>query len=261
MKSMNFRLLLLIASFTLFFESGKANFHVWEDPILKVKKKINFDNGDLLIEAKPNKYVLVSKIKLHKDFNKNDFIGNKVVLFKDGNVSYFLFTDLNVLYLLDEEHKLLNRFYFSDLPEESLFNIHMSDIQYLILVIFLSVFFVFVFFVIFKKGIIFYAEVRRPIRKPMYFDEFLKLILDSGPNYLCSTLTLNEILHIEKKSYEIQRQLRSKFIRNINKFILDQYRIKNAVIRVSASEDRRFVYYQITQATYFKLKSFINMGK
>jgi hypothetical protein len=71
--------------------------------------------------------------------------------------------------------------------------------------------------------------------------------LCAQPDHTCSTEKLNEILQCEGKTIESQRQSRSKFISSINLFFERNYGCQEAIQRLQAEGDKRFVNYMISQ--------------
>lgn len=61
-----------------------------------------------------------------------------------------------------------------------------------------------------------------------------------------STLELNKILECENKPSETQRQIRARFISQINNEFFVRYKIENAITRCQSKIDKRFVVYQLS---------------
>lgn len=74
-------------------------------------------------------------------------------------------------------------------------------------------------------------------------------------NYL-TTDELSNLLNINKKAYDTQRQYRSHFICTMNDFFLENAEIKSAILRISLEDDKRFIKYGLKQeAIEFALKN------
>jgi hypothetical protein len=235
-----------------------CEYHVWKDPISLANKEINLDNGELSVEIKPNVFHQVAKIKFHEKYQKTDFINKDVRYFKDGNLEYFLVKELNILYLLDVEHAVLHRFDVAKLSTELFFDLYWVDYGYYSGFIIISLLGLLTIYFLIKRVLRLNSVGILAVTKPRYFDEFLQLFLENGPDYTCSTLILNELIKIERKSYETQRQLRSKFIRNANVYIEEQFKVKSSIHRITSSDDKRFVNYQLSNSAYAKLVQVYN---
>lgn len=74
-------------------------------------------------------------------------------------------------------------------------------------------------------------------------------------NYL-TTDELSNLLNINKKAYDTQRQYRSHFICTMNDFFLENAEIKSAILRIRLEDDKRFIKYGLKQeAIEFALKN------
>jgi hypothetical protein len=253
MNCSKLKLINLIVFLLLFESVALCEYHIWLDPDSNVTKKINLDNGEISIKIRSNEFYRIGRVKFHAQFQKSDFLSKEIRHFKDGNLDYFLIKDLNLLYLLDEEHAVLQRFDISaissDFPLQTIF----SDTGYFIMFLVLNILGLVLIFFLVRWLSRFYPAFKPATPKPKHLDDFLNLFLENGTNYTCSTLTLNEVINIEKKSYETQRQLRSKFIRGVNAYLEKKYKVKSPIHRITSSEDKRFVNYQLSKTAFVKL--------
>lgn len=78
------------------------------------------------------------------------------------------------------------------------------------------------------------SQIKAP---PEFSKEFIDFLLNH-PRNICSTLDLNEILHVDDRSIESQRQSRSKFINSINMYFWAEYGIDTAIERLSSTYDK-----------------------
>lgn len=254
MENIRFKFTNSIFLFLIIFSQVKADsIYSWIDPEMKVKKQLNFENGFVLAETKPNVFNKVVRLQFHSDIDKYNFLSHKIELRKYDNITYFFIRDLNILYLLDEKNAQFCRFDINTIPdgffENNLWD-EFKDYSFLIILILLVL--IILNKIIYKIWILI-TNRKTLIRKPKYFDEFIHLFMSNGMDYTCTTLTLNELLGIEKKSYETQRQLRSKFIRNGNRYLFEKLNIRNAIIRKTNESDKRFVSYQLSKKAFEKL--------
>ena len=88
---------------------------------------------------------------------------------------------------------------------------------------------------------------------------FLINILSNSPSKTYDANELNTMLNIDSKAFDTQRQYRSKLLLDFNEYMLTEFGIKNAVVRVPDKTDRRFVIYGINSNlfTNSKLAEFI----
>ena len=90
---------------------------------------------------------------------------------------------------------------------------------------------------------------------PEYYDDFIKFIL-ANPDHSCSTHDLNDVIRVAEKPLDTQRHYRSKFIGQVNQFILIEHGIEEGIERSTSSSDKRFVYYKASENLLKKLKGF-----
>jgi hypothetical protein len=254
------KLKLTLLSFILLFLNSTAwcEYHVWKDPISLSNKEINLDNGEVSVEIRPNVFHRIAKIKFDKNYRKTDFINKDIRYFKDGKFEYFLVKELKLLYLLDVDHAELHRFDMAKLSEELFFDSTWYDYVYYSSFIIISLLVLLMIYFLIRWVQRLKSLGTLSMTKPRYFDEFLQLFLEQGSDYTCSTLTLNELIKIEKKSYETQRQLRSKFIRNVTTYLEKKYKVKSPIYRITSSDDKRFVNYQLSKTAFVKLEYIAN---
>lgn len=75
--------------------------------------------------------------------------------------------------------------------------------------------------------------------------QFLKNLLKNAPSNTFDSNQINELLNIDSKAFDTQRQYRSKLIIEFNLFMKSIFKINNAIVRISDNNDKRFVIYQI----------------
>ncbi|MHA8088002.1 hypothetical protein [Aquirufa sp. Wall-65K1] len=86
--------------------------------------------------------------------------------------------------------------------------------------------------------------------------QFVRHFKDNGLECYLTTDEMSNLLNINKKAYDTQRQYRSQFICNMNEFFYENAEIKNAILRISLEDDKRFVKYGLKQeAIEFALKN------
>lgn len=88
---------------------------------------------------------------------------------------------------------------------------------------------------------------------PEYYYEFLEFILNK-PDLSCSTNELNDLIFVSDKPLDTQRQYRSKFISQVNKYISTNFDVSEGIERGTSKNDKRFVYYKVSQELLKKLK-------
>lgn len=86
---------------------------------------------------------------------------------------------------------------------------------------------------------------------------FLLVCLTYPKGYIFSSQVLTEMMGYGSYAYETQRQVRSKLIKGINSYFWAHYRMKDVIIRQTASDDKRFSVYQISEEHYEFLKKLL----
>jgi hypothetical protein len=98
------------------------------------------------------------------------------------------------------------------------------------------------FFVLALLGIVFTYYRKNNKRFQLNLDEqeltFMNSLLAS-PEGSLTTIQVNDLLGLSKKNLDNQRKLRLNIISNINHQIYLKYRIENAIVRISSSDDKR----------------------
>jgi len=87
---------------------------------------------------------------------------------------------------------------------------------------------------------------------------FLKACLAFPCGHVFSSQAFTEMMGYGTYAYETQRQVRSKMIKEINSYFWAHYRMKDVIIRQTASDDKRFSVYQISEEHYETLKNLLN---
>jgi hypothetical protein len=97
-------------------------------------------------------------------------------------------------------------------------------------------------FVLVLLGIVFTYYRKNNKRFQLNLDEqeltFMNSLLAS-PEGSLTTIQVNDLLGLSKKNLDNQRKLRLNIISNINHQIYLKYRIENAIVRISSSDDKR----------------------
>lgn len=97
-------------------------------------------------------------------------------------------------------------------------------------------------FVLVLLGIVFTYYRKNNKRFQLNLDEqeltFMNSLLAS-PEGCLTTIQVNDLLGLSKKNLDNQRKLRLNIISNINHQIYLKYRIENAIVRISSSDDKR----------------------
>ena len=97
-------------------------------------------------------------------------------------------------------------------------------------------------FVLVLLGVVFTYFRKNKKQLQLNLDEselsLLNTLLTSKQGGL-TTIEVNDLLGLAKKNLDNQRKLRLNIISNINHQIYLKYRIDNAIIRISASDDKR----------------------
>jgi hypothetical protein len=87
--------------------------------------------------------------------------------------------------------------------------------------------------------------------------DFLLACLAYPQGYTFSSQHFTEMMGYSSYAYETQRQVRSKLIKGINSYFWAHYRLKDVIIRQTASDDKRFSVYQVSEEHYLKLKELL----
>ncbi len=87
--------------------------------------------------------------------------------------------------------------------------------------------------------------------------DFLIDCLAYPQGYNFSSQLFTEMMGYGSYAYETQRQVRSKLIKGINSYFWAHYRLKDVIIRQTASDDKRFSIYLISEEHYEFLKKLL----
>lgn len=87
--------------------------------------------------------------------------------------------------------------------------------------------------------------------------DFLIDCLAYPQGYNFSSQLFTEMMGYGSYAYETQRQVRSKLIKGINSYFWAHYRLKDVIIRQTASDDKRFSVYLISEEHYEFLKKLL----
>ena len=90
-------------------------------------------------------------------------------------------------------------------------------------------------------------------------ETFLKRCLAKGPEYQFSSEEITEMMGLSQRSFDSQRQYRSKMINQINHHFKVHHAIPEAVIRVTSFEDKRFLMYSISSPDLIRIKQVLHL--
>ena len=88
---------------------------------------------------------------------------------------------------------------------------------------------------------------------------FMKRCVEKGPNYQFSSEEITSMMGLSQRSFDSQRQYRSKMINQINLHFKVQHGISEAIIRVTSSEDKRFLMYSLSPTDFVRIKQVIHL--
>ncbi len=88
---------------------------------------------------------------------------------------------------------------------------------------------------------------------------FLKRCIEKGPDYQFSSEEITELMGLSQRSFDSQRQYRSKMINQINHHFKVHHAIPEALIRVTSFEDKRFLMYSISPTDFVKIKQVLHL--
>jgi len=87
----------------------------------------------------------------------------------------------------------------------------------------------------------------------------MKRCVEKGPNYQFSSEEITSMMGLSQRSFDSQRQYRSKMINQINLHFKVQYGISEAIIRLTSSEDKRFLMYSLSPTDFVRIKQVIHL--
>ena len=90
-------------------------------------------------------------------------------------------------------------------------------------------------------------------------ETFLKRCLAKGPDYQFSSEEITEMMGLSQRSFDSQRQYRSKMINQINHHFKVHHAIPEALIRVTSFEDKRFMMYSISPSDFIRIKQVLHL--
>ena len=90
-------------------------------------------------------------------------------------------------------------------------------------------------------------------------ETFLKRCLAKGPDYQFSSEEITEMMGLSQRSFDSQRQYRSKMINQINHHFKVHHAIPEALIRVTSFEDKRFLMYSISPSDFIRIKQLLHL--
>jgi hypothetical protein len=178
--------------------------------------------------------------------NKSNFFSLPINIFKKGDFIYFLnkkwnedkfeLDSMKTQELIDNS-KIYGSFYQPD---------HSKEIGFYVIGILFGI----------LSIILIYRKSKQPIEDNTNFESIFNLLLNLPE---INTLELNKILNCENKPADTQRQIRARFITQLNQQFLLKYNIENAITRIQSTEDKRFVNYQISKEAISKFKNSKNV--
>lgn len=93
----------------------------------------------------------------------------------------------------------------------------------------------------------------------MEAESFLKRCLEKGPDYQFSSEEITQMMGLSQRSFDSQRQYRSKMINQINHHFKVHHAIPEALVRVTSFEDKRFLMYSISPMDFEKIKHVLHL--
>ncbi|MFM1914107.1 MAG: hypothetical protein RIR51_1960 [Bacteroidota bacterium] len=203
-----------------------------------------------------------NELREYSGINSDLFIINPYPLFYDGEKLLKLFTVGYGNNLPLPEHLVLNEF---NLDREFQDSKSVSQLYRKPNIFFNSSLshFTFIFALMFMGGL-FYSFYKKTLKlnesglEKNQFNQNLKTflinILSNSPSKTYDANELNTMLNIDSKAFDTQRQYRSKLLLDFNEYMLSEFGIKNAVVRVPDKTDRRFVIYGINSNLFTNSK-------
>jgi hypothetical protein len=88
---------------------------------------------------------------------------------------------------------------------------------------------------------------------------FLKLCIEKGPNFQFSSEEITDMMGLSQRSFDSQRQYRSKMINQINLYFKAHHSISEALVRVTSFEDKRFNMYSISPSDFVRIQQISHM--
>ena len=88
---------------------------------------------------------------------------------------------------------------------------------------------------------------------------FLKLCLEKGPKFQFSSEEITDMMGLSQRSFDSQRQYRSKMINQINLYFKVHHAIPEALVRVTSFEDKRFNMYSISPSDFERIQQILLM--
>ena len=88
---------------------------------------------------------------------------------------------------------------------------------------------------------------------------FMKRCLEKGPDYQFSSEEITSMMGLSQRSFDSQRQYRSKMINQINQHFKVQHGISEAIIRVTSTEDKRFLMYSLSPTDFARIKQVMHL--
>lgn len=84
--------------------------------------------------------------------------------------------------------------------------------------------------------------------------KLIQLLLEEESRTGIDSNKMNEVLGIEDKLPENQRKLRTEFIKELNRKLEKEYKVKDALIRKSSESDKRYSLYLLSDEVFYQLK-------
>ena len=112
----------------------------------------------------------------------------------------------------------------------------------------------------------FWRYVKKQTKGAIYFEglpieaeSFLKRCIEKGPAYQFSSEEITGMMGLSQRSFDSQRQYRSKMINQINHHFKVHHAIPEALVRVTSFEDKRFLMYSISPIDFEKIKQVLHL--
>ena len=212
---------------------------VWTGKYLIIYRGSGAENTIRIIDPFQNKLYSFRNNKDHFFIINADLYYQKGYLYSrenvnPGNPNKIVFDSLAVKNIIDES-KLVGKVY----EKEN------NYVAYGLYATFIFIFGIAIFFIREPKNL---SQLQSLTETE---DMLLRKFINLGAGTI-SSVELNSLLQIDKKSYDNQRQIRSRIITSINKKLYPKLETKDLILRTSDVEDKRMICYNLNQEVNLK---------